>query len=94
MSKYRQKHVISASLLCARSSPFTIEVALDDFRYDRDDHQLDVPLLPANVRMVDHILSRKSDPNRKFAELHNFGDHQAEGDGPDVARFVGLPVCQ
>ena len=94
MSKYRQKHFISASLLCARSSLFTIEVALDELRYDRDDHQLDVPLLPANVWMVDHILSRKSDPNRKFAELHNFGDAQAEWDGPDVSSGVGLPVRQ
>jgi len=30
MSKYRHKHFISASLSCARSSLFTIEIALDD----------------------------------------------------------------
>jgi hypothetical protein len=43
---------------------------------------------------MNHILSRKTDPDWKFAKLQNLGDAQAEGDGPEVARVVGLPVCQ
>jgi hypothetical protein len=81
-------------LLITTPCSLTKEVALDELRYDRDDHLVDVPLLPANVRVVNHVLSRKSDPDWKFAKLHNFGDAQAEGDGPDVARFVGFPVRQ
>ena len=34
----------------------TEKIALDELRDDRDDHQLDVPFLSANIRVVDHVL--------------------------------------
>ena len=70
------------------------QVALNELREHRDHHELDVPSLAKRIRVMNHILSRKTEPDWKFAELHNLGDVQAEGDGPGVACLVGLPVRQ
>ena len=43
--------------LITTSCSVTEKIALDELRDDRDDHQLDVPLLSANIRVVDHVLS-------------------------------------
>ena len=75
-------------------TPFFYQVALDELRDDRDDHQLDVPFLSANIRMVEHVLSPQLQPDRKGPKLNNLGNLQPEGDGPGIIIFVCLPVCQ
>jgi hypothetical protein len=84
------KHLSLITTPCLLSK----KIALDELRDDRDHHELDVPLLAKSIRVMNHILSRKNDPDWNSAKLHNFGDAQADGDGPDVSTRVSLPVRQ
>ena len=49
--------------------PLFYQVALDELRDDRDHHELDVPILAKSIREVNHILSRKSEPDWKSINL-------------------------
>ncbi len=70
------------------------QIALDQLRDDRSHPQLDAPLLSANVRVVDHILSCQTKPNGKWVKFHHLADPHPKGNGLGVAILVRLPVRQ
>ncbi len=73
------RHFFLSLDTCHSSCSVTEKIALDEFREDRGDHQLDVPLLAANVRMNGHVLPPESDLNEKRCQASKPWQRSARG---------------